>query len=243
MTPNGAIVVAAATILATVTGNGRGLVLLYALVAIFSAVEVGPRAGRGLRRAALVMVPLATFMLIIWVGIVGRSPAEIAAGVEGSRNAALFYVITVSARLFLIVFLVQAMMMRFDGETPLSFVRALNAPPGAKRLIILTLSLIETLRNSVDRAFTALVAAGVVTRGLSLKNAGSGWVLVQTVWLTAITTVTARMRDKWPCENTLALLGPALDGSQERLNFRDWFWLVTVVAVAAAGHLLGWLHV
>ncbi len=188
------------------------------------------------------MLPLAAFMLLIWVGIVGRSPSEITAGTEGSRSAALFYVVVVSARLFLIVFLVQAAVMRFDHETPLSFVRALRAPMEAKRLIILTLSLIETLRNSVDRSYTALVAAGVVTRSLSLKNLGSGWILVQTVWLTAITTVTARMRDKWPTENTLGLLGPALDGSKKRLSLRDGFWAVAAVLVAAAGHYLSRRH-
>jgi hypothetical protein len=242
MTPNGAIVFATATIIAIIAGDGRGIALLYAVVILFALTEVGPRAIGCLRRAALVMTPLAAFMLIIWVGVVGRSPDEIATGVAGSRNAALFYVVVVAARLFLIVFLVQVVAMRFDYETPLSFVRALNVPPGAKRLIVLTLSLIETLRNSVDRAHTALIAAGVITRAMSLRNLGSGWILVQTVWLTAITTVTARMRDKWPVENTLALLGPTLDGSQKRLTLRDWLWLVLTLAVAATGHALSFFH-
>ncbi len=242
MTPNGAIVFAACAIVAIVLSDGLGISLLYALVVLFSLSEVGPRVMGCLRRAVLVMAPLATFMLIIWVGIVGRAPAEIAADVEGTREAALFYVVVVAARLFLIVFLVQAVAMRFDHETPLSFVRALNAPPGAKRLAILTLSLIETLRNAVDRAHTALVAAGIITRAISFRNIGSGWILVQTVWLTAITTVTARMRDKWPIENTLGLLGPALDGGKQRLTFRDWFWLVLTLTIAAAGHAWSYLH-
>jgi len=179
-------------------------------------------------------------MLVIWVGIVGRSPSEIAAGIDGSRTSALIYVAVVAARLFLIVFLVQAVVMRFDDRTPLTFVRALNVPSAAKRLIILTLSLIETLRNSVDRSHTALVAAGVITRGISLRNVGSGWILVQTVWLTAITTVTARMRDKWPTENTLALLGPALDGAEKKLSTRDIAWAVLAVIAALAGYYLSW---
>jgi len=242
MTPNGAIVFGAATILATVTSGGYGLALLYTLVAIFSLIEVGPRCAGGLKRAVIVMAPLAAFMLVIWVGVVGRSPSEIATGVEGSRHSALLYVAVVSARLFLIVFLVQAVVMRFDDRTPLSFVRVLNMPSAAKRLIILTLSLIETLRNSVDRSHTALVSAGVVTRGISLRNVGSGWILVQTVWLTAITTVTARMRDKWPVENTLALLGPALDGSEKRLNVRDIVWAALAVMAAIAGYYLSWRY-
>ncbi len=242
MTPNGAIVFAAVTILATVTSGSYGLALLYPLAAVFSLVEVGPRCAHGLKRAVIVMTPLAAFMLAIWVGIVGRSPAEIAAGIEGSRVSALVYVTVVSARLFLIVFLVQAVVMRFDERTPLTFVRALNIPLAAKRLIILTLSLIETLRNSVDRSHTALVAAGIVTRGISLRNVGSGWILVQTVWLTAITTVTARMRDKWPIENTLALLGPALDGAEKKLGARDIVWAVLAVLAALGGYYLSWRH-
>jgi hypothetical protein len=242
MTPNGAIVFAAVTILATVTSGGWGLALLYPLAALFSLTEVGPRCAHGLRRAVLVMAPLAAFMLAIWVGIVGRSPAEIAAGVEGSRLSALAYVAVVAARLFLIVFLVQAVVMRFDDRTPLTFVRALNVPAAAKRLVILTLSLIETLRNSVDRSHTALVAAGIVTRGLSLRNIGSGWILVQTVWLTAITTVTARMRDKWPTENTLALLGPALDGAEKKLSARDVTWTMLALGAALVGYYLSWRH-
>ena len=104
------------------------------------------------------------------------------------------------------------------------------------------LSLIETLRNAVGRTHTALVAAGIITRAVSLKNIGSGWILVQTVWLTAITTVTARMRDKWPTENTLALLGPALDGSERRLSSSDWFWMSLAVVAALAGQYFVWFH-
>lgn len=242
MTPNGAIVFTVVMVLATVSSGSYGLALLYPFAVLFSLIEVGPRCAGGLKRAVMVMAPLAAFMLAIWVGIVGRSPSEIAAGVEGSRVSALIYVAVVCARLFLIVFMVQAVVMRFDDRTPLTFVRALNVPSPAKRLIILTLSLIETLRNSVDRSHTALVAAGVITRGLSLRNIGSGWILVQTVWLTAITTVTARMRDKWPTENTLALLGPALDGAEKKLSTRDIVWPILAVLTALAGYYLSWRH-
>ena len=242
MTPNGAVLFAALVILGGTISAGHGLIALYAVVVAFAATQLGLRAFVGLRRAALVMVPLATFMLVIWVGIVGRAPEEIAAGISGSRNAAFLYVVIVAARLFLIVFLLQAVLQRFDDGTPFGFVRRLRAPAGAKHMMILTLSLIETLRNAVGRTHTALVAAGIITRAVSLKNIGSGWILVQTVWLTAITTVTARMRDKWPTENTLALLGPALDGSERRLSSSDWFWMSLAVVAALAGQYFVWFH-
>jgi len=242
MTPNGAVLFAAVAILGAMVSGGRGLAAGYAVAALFALTQIAPRTGACLRRAAIVMAPLAAFMLIIWVGVVGKSPQEIASNAEGTRSAALFYVATVAARLFLIVFVLQAVLLRFDHDTPFAFVRALRVPAGAKRMMILTLSLIETLRNAVDRAYTALVAAGIVTRGLSLKNLRTGWILVQTVWLTAITTVTARMRDKWPVEDTLALLDPALDGGERRLSPPDWLWLGLAVAALALGQYLVWAH-
>ena len=66
-------------------------------------------------------------MALVWIGIVGRAPAEIAAGVEGSRAAAAAYVALVCLRLFVIAFAIQALLLRFAGWTPLGFVRALTA--------------------------------------------------------------------------------------------------------------------
>jgi hypothetical protein len=242
MTPNGAVLFSVLVILGGTISAGRGLVAVYAVVVAFAVTQLGLRALTGLRRAAFVMVPLAVFMLVIWVGIVGRAPDEIAAGVPGSRNAAFLYVMVVAARLFLIVFLLQAVLQRFDDSTPFGFVRRIRAPAGVKHMLILTLSLIETLRNAVGRTHTALIAAGIITRAVSLKNLGSGWILVQTVWLTAITTVTARMRDKWPMENTLARLAPALDGGERRLSSSDWLWLSLAAAAALAGQYFTWFH-
>jgi hypothetical protein len=232
MTPNGAAF--ALLIVATAVFAGpRGLAALYAVAILFAVIEVGARAATALRRALLIMLPLAAFMLIVWVGIVGRSPDEIESGVTGTRTAAAIYVATVSARLFLVVFILQAVVMKFDAMTPFAFVRTLRLPLAVKRQIVLTLSLIETLRQAVDRAHTALVASGIVTRRISLRNLANGWVLVQTVWLTAITTVTARLRDKWPIENTLALLDPTLEGSKVAFSRTDIAWLAVGAAAAA----------
>src|SRR5262249_47222604 len=157
-----------------------GFALLYAVIAAFASVEVGARAFAALVRSALVVLPLALFMLLVWVGFVGRSPAEIAAGADGTRAAAATYVTVVCLRLFLIVLAVQLVILRFDRLTPLQFICALRIPTTAKRLLALTLSLNETLRHAVERARTALIAAGVITRRLSLRNIANGWMLVQT---------------------------------------------------------------
>jgi hypothetical protein len=238
MTPNGAVAFAVIMLIAAIAAGPYGLALLaFALVA-FAVLEVGAASFVALRRAALVMLPLAAFMLLVWVGLVGRAPQDIAAGIDGSRASALLYVATVAARLFVIVCLVQLVLFRFSGETPMHFVRALHAPAGAKRLIVLTLSLIETLRHSADRAHTALIAGGIITRSPSLRNMTHGWVLMQTVWLTAITTVTARVRDKWPIENTVALIDPALAGGRRSLSVGDKGWLAAALVVGVASQIV-----
>jgi hypothetical protein len=242
MTPNGAVVFTVVVVLAAMMSRAFGLAALAALTAVFAVIEVGSGAFAALRRAVILMVPLALFMLVVWVGVVGRAPADIAASQPGSRLSALVYVGVVSTRLFLIVAVVQIAAMRFSELTPLQFIRLLRAPIAFKRLGVLTLSLVETLLQAVDRAHTALIASGVITRRLSARNLVYGWVLVQTVWLTAITSVTGRMRDKWPVEQTLKLLDPLLaEGETATLEGRDLAWIVSA-AIVAVGTVWADLH-
>jgi len=171
---------------------------------------------------------------VVWVGIVGRSPSQIAADAVGTRSAALAYVAAISGRLFFIVAVVQVVFLRFAALTPLGFVRALALPAAVKRVLVVTLSLIETLRHAIDRAHTALIAAGTLTRAASLRNIVHFWRLIQAVWLSAITIVLGRIRDKWPVENTLARLDRALvAGTPQLFAGRDLLWLLVVLAAAA----------
>jgi hypothetical protein len=233
MTPNGAAIFALITIAAAMAANLRGLGTLCFIAAAFAATEVRRAALTALRRAALLMLPLAAFMLAVWVGFVGRSPDEIAASITGSRLSALVYVATICFRLFIVIFVVQAAMMCFQNESPFTAIRALTLPLPVKRLLVLTLSLIETLRHSIDRSHTALISSGVITRRLSLRNLLHGWILIQSVWLTAITTVIGRIRDKWPAENTLGLLDPALQGARRPLSTGDMIWCAVALAALA----------
>jgi hypothetical protein len=239
MTPNGAVLFASIVIIAALAASSpKGLVILCVLTAVMAVIEVRGRAISALLRTAVVVLPLAAFMTFVWVGIVGRAPAEIAAGEAGTRTAAALYVLFICLRLLLIVLAIQLVILRFDRLTPLQFICALRLPAIAKRLLVLTLSLIETLRHAIDRARTALIAAGLVTRRPSLRNMLNGWVLVQTVWLSAITIVIGRMRDKWPVENTLGLLDGMLQRNEpQRLSWDDGIWLPVAVGAAfiAAG--------
>jgi len=238
MTPNGAVVftllVTAATLIAH---DAMSLAVVLTAVAML-ALASGRRAMKALLWSLAIVAPLAAFMALVWVGIVGRSPAEITAGVEGSRIAAAHHVLLVCLRLFAIAFAVQAVFLRFADWTPLTFVRALTAPPVAKKLIVLTLSLVETTLHAVDRARTALIAGGIITRGRSWRNIANGWLLVQTVWLTVITIAIGRMRDKWPVEGTMLRLDATLASTQgARFASADALWLALAIAslVAAIG--------
>jgi hypothetical protein len=235
ITPNGAVAFALIVIGATMATREYGLSIVAVLGIAFAILEVREATVTALKRSLVLVLPLATFMLLVWVVIVGRAPADIAAGSVGSRSAALLYVALICTRLFLIVFVIQSIVACFANSTPLRFIAALRVPMTVKRLLVFTLSLVETFRHAIDRAYTALIACGLISRRRSIRNFVNSWVLVQTVWLTAITIVLGRLRDKWPIENTLGLLDHALQPPTRLLSRKDLVWLpVAVVAAVAA---------
>jgi hypothetical protein len=233
MTPNGAILFA--VLLIAAAGAARDLASLAIVFALLLAFAVASR--RSIVSALLwstgIVAPLAGFMVLVWIGIVGRAPSEIAAGVEGTRAAAAAYVTIVCVRLFIIALTIQAVFLHFSGWTPLDFVRALSAPVLVRKLLVLTLSLIETILHAVDRARTALTAAGLITQHFSLQNLRNGWLLVQTVWLTVIAIAIGRARDKWPTEGTLARLDHALAAAPPRPAIADFAWAIAALVCLA----------
>ena len=229
MTPNGAILFG--IVLIAAAGLARGPASLAVVFAVLLAFALASR--RNLISALLwsfgIVAPLAAFMALVWIGIVGRAPHEIAAGVEGSRAATTAYVAIVCVRLFIIAFAIQALFLRFSGWTSLGFVGALTVPALAKKALVLTLSLIETILHAIDRARTALIVAGLITRRFSAQNLRNGWVLVQTVWLTVIAIAIGRARDKWPTEGTLARLDQALAAPAPRFARADTIWSAVAI--------------
>jgi hypothetical protein len=238
MTPNGAIVFGLVAIAGSVVAAslpGLAVMLMVALIfALGSRQSIVPAA----KVSAGIVLPLAAFMGLVWIGLIGRAPHEIAAGVEGSRAAATLSVAITCLRLFIIAFAVQAAFLHFAGWTPLRFVRALAAPLIVKKLLVLTLSLIETILHAIDRARTALISAAIITRQASWRNLRNGWILVQTVWLTVVTIAIGRTRDKWPVEDTLARLDGTLAAHEPRLfSTTDLAWtaLATAGLIVAVG--------
>jgi len=236
MTPNGAVAFVLLIIVSALIARGPiGLLVILAASVGFALASRRP-IGHALAWSGGIVLPLALFMLLVWVGIVGRAPHEIAANLEGSRGAASLYVAIVCLRLFIIAFIVQAAFLHFANWTPLRFVGALALPRVAKKLLVLTLSLIDTILQAVDRARTALIGAGLITRQRSWRNLRHGWILVQTVWLTVITIVLGRTRDKWPIEDTLARLEGSLAArAPSRLTAIDFGWMALALAAGAAG--------
>ena len=74
MTPNGATIFVAILIVAAMLADLHGLVVVCAIAAAFALIETRENAWDALRRAALLMLPLAVFMLAIWVGLIGKFP-------------------------------------------------------------------------------------------------------------------------------------------------------------------------
>jgi hypothetical protein len=232
MTPNGAIVFGLVVVAGSIAAaNLPGLAVMLAVALIFA---LGSRRSivPAVKVSAGIVLPLAAFMGLVWVGLIGRAPHEIASGGEGSRAAATLFVAITCLRLLIIAFAVQAAFLHFSGWTPLRFVRVLAAPLVVKKLLVLTLSLIETILHAIDRARTALIAAGIITRRASWRNLRNGWILVQTVWLTVVTIAIGRTRDKWPVEDTLARLDGTLAEHRSKLfGMTDLAW----TALAAVG--------
>ncbi len=243
MTPNGAFTLGFILIsLGMGVPGPRGAAVLLVLTLAFALIEVRGASLIALRRAAVVVLPLALFMSLVWVGIVGESPYQIAAESAGTRTAALAYVATLCGRLFFIVVVVQLVFLRFAKLTPLQIIRALALPATVKRVLAITLSLIGTLRHAIDRAHIALIAAGTLTRAPSWRNALHSWRLVQSVWLSAVTIMLGRMRDKWPVEGTLTRLDAALVDPEPRLfagNDRIWLPIMLggAIVVMLADHI------
>jgi hypothetical protein len=236
MTPNGAIVFGLLLIAAALVAQDFPTLAIVFAVLITFAVSGRHNITSALLWSVAIVLPLAAFMALVWIVIVGRAPNEIAAGLEGSRATATAYVGLICVRLFVIAFATQAILLRFSDRTSLMFVRALAAPPVVKKLIVLTLSLIETMLHAVERARIALIAGGIITRGASWRNLRSGWLLIQTVWLTTIAIVIGRTRDKWPTESTLERLESVLAAPIEhRFVIVDALWSAaafTALAVA-----------
>jgi len=239
LSPTGALLLGAVIAAGAIfTSRPASLLVLIVEVGLFAALTLERRAASAAGYALLIVLPLFAFMAAVWVVVVGRPPTVGAEMAHSPRKAALVYVGLTCARLFVVIFAVRVLMLQFSGMTPLQFVGRLALPLLIKKLLVLTLSLIETLAHAVDRSRTALITSGVMTSRFSLRNFLHLWILIQTAWLTVISIAIARIRDKWPIENTMARLDDVLGRFAARLTSIDAVAaLIAVVGVAVAWSL------
>src|SRR5437763_14794488 len=132
MTPNGAVIFVLLVIAAALIARDPISLIIVLSVTLTFALGSKRRIFGALAWSAGIVLPLSVFMGLVWIGIVGRAPADIAANVEGSRTAAAAYVAVICLRLFIIAFAIQAAFLHFAGWTPLRFVGGLTAPPMVK---------------------------------------------------------------------------------------------------------------
>src|SRR5437764_7902672 len=108
MTPNGVVIFVLVVIAAALIARDPvGLTIVLALTLTF-AFGSKRRILGALAWSAGIVLPLSVFMGLVWIGIVGRAPAEIAANVEGSRATAAAYVAGICLRLFIVAFAIHA---------------------------------------------------------------------------------------------------------------------------------------
>jgi hypothetical protein len=236
MTPTG-LVLCAAVVAFAIFVPGPQVVPVAPLVFLscFLLLERRPDALRAIRYGVLVVAPIALYLSIVWILVVGSRPA---AGVwlhpEASRSATA-YVVNLSSKLFLSVVLLHASLVSPLAAGALRFLVEIKLPKSAKIVIALTLSTASTIRASAERAWLSLTAANLVAPRMAWRNARNCGLLVLTVWLSIVGTVSARLRTKWLVEDIRSRLEESFHPDRERsLTWRDLVWIGAGLAAAAA---------
>lgn len=201
MTPNGALLFLA---LCTVSlfFPTRFVLPVFALVPVAVLVaSLSPvNLMRALRQALVLTTPLFLFLLLVWVVVARMPPKRVIFVSSGLPLTAIEYVVGIASRLFLFTLLIGALVQRFLLSGAVAFVRLLSLPDSIKALILTTLSLKHTIAQAAARAHTALVAARVLTTGVSWANGLQGWRLVQGVWMSTLNMALERLDTKWKLE-------------------------------------------
>jgi hypothetical protein len=183
-----------------------------------------------LKRAILISAPVAAFLAIVWIGVVGRAPDATIFYRPAGPVGAWTGVAAVGARLFLVALFTFAAVETGARIRP-SFLGGLAVPRPFKIVLLAAASLADVMRQGSQRAHTALVAANVLTGRPSLRNLSSGWLLLRTTWVAALGIADERLSSKWLHED---LPEAAPLGGRRPLTGRDLAWLAAALASFAA---------
>ena len=203
-------------------------------IAAFVVLERRQHALAALRFAVSLVAPLAVYLVLVWVVVVGHPPAGGLLLTRGSASAGE-YVLGVSVRLFLLVLLLRAALHEELDAAPLLFMRDSGLPAGGKAAVVMTLSLTSTMRVSASKAWSSLVAANLATPRLSWRNVRNLPVLLLTVWMFTLGTLAGRMQCKWRAEDMRERLAEVLRRPPgKRFSMRDLVWSALGVALLLA---------
>lgn len=205
----------------------------------FTVIEQRDHAATALRRAFMIVAPVAVYLWVIWTMVVGTAPAgAMWSGADNSPTAAI-YVTQIASRLFLFIVLLHVTVVSATNRGAVIFLRDLSAPLAAKIVIGLTLSTASTIRVAVQKAWLSAVAANVVVPRFAWRNFRHSGTLAGAAWLYLVATVSARLQTKWKIEGTDRHLGAEFSASSPAFAPRDWIWVcaataTTLVSIALA---------
>ena len=165
-------------------------------------------------RALLAVAPIAMFLVLVWIGIIGRAPDTNLFYRPGNSASAWHVVGAIVARLFLFALFTFAVVRAGAALQP-SFVAGLSLPKAFKVILLAAASIADLMRHGSQRAHTALIVANVISPRMSLRNLKYGWLLVRTTWVAAVGMAAERLDTKWSYEDLPAAapmrrIGPSL---------------------------------
>ncbi len=182
-------------------------------------------------RALLTVLPLAVFLVLVWIGIIGRAPDTTLFYYPRNAASAWHVVAAIVARLFLFALLTFGV-VKAGAELRPSFVAGLTLPKALKVILLASASMTDLMQHGSRRAHTALIVANVITPRMSLRNLRYGWLLVRSTWVAAVGMAAERLDTKWAYEDLPAAAPVACTHPSLRLG--DLLWVCMALAALVA---------
>lgn len=235
MTPTG-LVLCVAVLAVAIFFPGPQVVPVAPLVFVscFLLLERRPHALRAICYGLLVVAPIAIYLSIVWIFIVGSSPAGAPWLHPQTPRSAPAYVANLTSKLLLFTVLLHASVISPLSDGALRFLAEIRLPKALKIAFALTLSIASTIRVSAEKAWVSLITVNLLAPRIAWRNGRHGSLFVRTVWLSIVGTVSARLQTKWSIEDVRSRLDDFFSSAIHRsLTWRDLLWLGAGVATAA----------
>lgn len=209
-----------------------------ALVTLFLLIERRHVALSVISTALVLVAPIAAYLAVVWIAIAGDPPTNTLFSTRDMTAAE--FVAGISVRLGLAITLVHATLGPQLASSPMRFFQEMRLPADAKTVLVMTVALTSTMRVATEKAWASLVAANLLTPGLSFKNFRNAPILVLTIWMFIVGTLSHRMQVKWPLEDMRRRLAEGLvPADKQAISIRDGLWLAAILVVCATSVVMG----